>query len=105
MGLIDTFNVQSACLPPAKIGTLRLLAHQPESHLVVIDLLPLRPKLPESSPPLNGLRPLLAKNEREVRDNMVKWVKNIRQASNLDANIEKRLIIVISQLNLHKEPV
>jgi len=79
-------------------GTLRLLAQKPEPRLVTIDLLPLLQKLPESSLALNVLRPLLAKTEREVRENVVQWVENIKQASNLDAKIEERLIIVMSQL-------
>jgi len=79
-------------------GTLRLLAQKPEPRLVTIDLLPLLQKLPESLLALNVLRPLLAKTEREVRENVVQWVENIKQASNLDAKIEERLIIVMSQL-------
>ncbi len=48
-------------------------------------------KLPETALALNVLRPLLAKNEREVRQNVVQWVENIRQTPDLDTNLEERL--------------
>lgn len=79
-------------------GTLQLLACKPNPRFAALDLVELLQKLPESSLALNVLRPLLVKSEREVRENVVQWVKNIRQASTLDATIEERLIIVMSQL-------
>ena len=79
-------------------GTLQLLACKPNPRFVALDLVELLQKLPESSLALNVLRPLIVKSEREVRENVVQWVQNIRQASTLDATIEERLIIVMSQL-------
>lgn len=79
-------------------GTLQLLAYKPNPRFVALDLVELLQKLPESSLALNVLRPLIVKSEREVRENVVQWVQNIRQASTLDATIEERLIIVMSQL-------
>ena len=55
-------------------------------------------QLPETSLALNVLRPLLAEDEREVRENVIQWVENIRQAPDLDVNLEERLISVLSQL-------
>lgn len=54
--------------------------------------------MPEISLALNVLRPLLAEDEREVRENVVQWVENIRQTPDLDANREERLIDVLSQM-------
>ena len=71
------------------IGTLRLLARKPT---------PLLEKLPETSLSLNVLRPLLAKNEVEIRQNVIQWAENIRQAENLDSAAEEKLIAVMSQL-------
>jgi len=44
------------------------------------------------------LRPLLVEDEREVREHVVQWAENIRQATNADANLEERLIDVLSQM-------
>jgi len=41
---------------------------------------------------------LLAENEREVRQHVVQWVENIRQATAQDVNLEERLIGVLSQM-------
>ena len=79
-------------------GTLRLLAQQPEPRLIAMDLVELLRKLPETSLALNVLRPLLAKTELEVRTHVVQWVDYVRQASDLDANTEEKLIAVMSQL-------
>lgn len=79
-------------------GTLRLLARKPKPSLLSLDLFQLLGKLPETSLALNVLRPLLAMNEYEVRENVVQWVKNIRQTPNLDAKTEEKLIAVMSQL-------
>jgi predicted transposase YdaD len=79
-------------------GTLRLLARKPKPRLLTLDLIELLRKLPETSLTLNVLRPLLANHEREVRENVVQWVKNIRQAPDLDASTEEKLITVMSQL-------
>lgn len=79
-------------------GALRLLARKPKPNLVSLDLIDLLKKLPENSLALNVLRPLLAEDEREVRENVVQWVENIRQATGADANLEERLMSVFSQL-------
>ncbi len=79
-------------------GTLIRLARKPNPQMVSLDLIKLLKKLPDESLALNVLRPLLAKNEREVRRNVVQWVKNIRQQSEFEANLEERLISVMSQL-------
>ena len=79
-------------------GTLRLLAGNPKPNLVSLDLVDLLKKLPETSLALNVLRPLLAENEREVRQNVVQWIETIRQTPGLDANLEERLISVLSQM-------
>jgi predicted transposase YdaD len=79
-------------------GTLRLLARKPKPRLLTLDLIELLRKLPETSLTLNVLRPLLVNNEREVRENVVQWVTNIRQTPDLDANTEEKLITVMSQL-------
>jgi hypothetical protein len=63
-----------------------------------MDLLQLLKKLPDTSLALNVLRPLLAKNEREVRQHVLQWVENIRQTPELDANTEEKLVAVMSQL-------
>lgn len=47
---------------------------------------------------LNVLRPLLATDEREVRQHVVQWVQHIRQTPALAADAEERLISVLSQL-------
>ena len=47
---------------------------------------------------LNVLRPLLAKDEREVRQNVVQWAENIRQTPDMDRLTEDRLVMVLSQL-------
>ncbi|MEZ4728754.1 MAG: DUF2887 domain-containing protein [Caldilineaceae bacterium] len=79
-------------------GALRLLARKPKPNLLSLDLIDLLKKLPETSLALNVLRPLLAEDEREVRENVVQWVENIRHATDADANLEERLISVFSQL-------
>jgi hypothetical protein len=79
-------------------GTLRLLARKPKPKLVSLDLIGLLKKLPETSLALNVLRPLLAEDEREVRENVVQWVENIRQVPGVDANLEERLLGVLSQM-------
>lgn len=47
---------------------------------------------------MNVLRPLLVENEREIRENVVQWRANIRQAPDLDANLEERLVNIFSRL-------
>jgi predicted transposase/invertase (TIGR01784 family) len=79
-------------------GTLRLLTRKPKPKLVSLDLIDLLKKLPETSLALNVLRPLLAEDEREVRENVVQWVEHIRQATAPDANLEERLLGVLSQM-------
>lgn len=79
-------------------GALRLLARKPKPNLLSLDLIDLLKKLPETSLALNVLRPLLAEDEREVRENVVQWVEHIRQATGADANLEERLMSVFSQL-------
>lgn len=79
-------------------GTLRLLTRKPRPRLISLHLLRLLAKLPESSLTLNVLRPLLAKSEREIRQHVVEWVENIRQAPDLDSATEEKLIAVMSQL-------
>jgi hypothetical protein len=54
--------------------------------------------LDERSLVLNVLRPLLVDNEQDVRQHVVEWVENIRQAPNLDRPTEERLISVLSQM-------
>lgn len=79
-------------------GTLRLLSRKPKPKLVSLDLIELLKQLPENSLALNVLRPLLVENEREVRENVVQWVENIRQATAQDTTLEDRLLSVLSQL-------
>ena len=79
-------------------GTVRLLARKPEPRLVSLYLIQLLEKLPESSLTLNVLRPLLAKSESEIRQHVVQWIENIRQAPDLDGPTEEKLIAVMSQL-------
>jgi len=79
-------------------GALRLLARKPKPNLLSLDLIDLLKKLPENSLALNVLRPLLAEDEREVRENVVQWVEHIRQATGADSNLEERLMSVFSQL-------
>ena len=79
-------------------SSLRLLTQEPNAKLVSLDLIELLKKLPETSLALNVLRPLLAQNEREVRENVVQWVENIRQVTAQDANLEERLLGVLSQM-------
>ena len=79
-------------------GPLRLLARKPKPNLLSLDLIELLKKLPETSLVLNVLRPLLAEDEREVREHVVQWAENIRQATDADANLEERLIDVLSQM-------
>lgn len=79
-------------------GTLRLLTRKPKPKLVSLDLIDLLKKLPETSLALNVLRPLLAEDEREVRENVVQRVEHIRQATAPDANLEERLLGVLSQM-------
>ena len=80
------------------VGTLHLLTSPPNARLVSFDLIQLLKQLPETSLALNVLRPLLVQDEREVRENVVQWVENIRQATAQDANLEERLIGVLSQM-------
>ena len=79
-------------------GALQLLARKPRPNLLSLDLIELLKQLPESSLALNVLRPLLAETEREVRENVVQWAANIRQATDFDVNLEERLISVFAQL-------
>lgn len=79
-------------------GTLRLLTRKPKPRLATLHLIPLLERLPEGTLALNVLRPLLAKNEDEVRQSVVQWVRNIRQTPNLDSATEEKLIAVMSQL-------
>jgi len=79
-------------------GTLKLLARKPKPRLQSLDLIALLRQLPEDSLALNVLRPLLATNEREVRQHVVQWVKHIRQTPALDTDTEERLLSVLSQL-------
>lgn len=79
-------------------GTLARLAHEPNPQLVSLDLIKLLKKLPDESLTLNVLRPLLAETEHAVRQNVVQWVEKIRQQSASDANLEERLISLMSQL-------
>ena len=80
------------------VGPLRLLGRKPKPRLLALDLIDLLRKLPETSLALNVLRPLLANNEHEVRENVVQWVANVRQTPDLDTNTEEKLISVMSQL-------
>jgi hypothetical protein len=80
------------------VGTLARLARKPNPQLISLGLLKLLKKLPEHSLALNVLPPLLAKNEHEVRQHVLQWAENIRLAADLDANLETRLIGVMSQL-------
>lgn len=79
-------------------GTLRMLTRKPQTKLVSLDLIALLKQLPESSLALNVLRPLLVENEGEVRENVVQWVENIRRVPGLDANLEERLLGILSQM-------
>ncbi|MCB0083034.1 MAG: DUF2887 domain-containing protein, partial [Caldilineaceae bacterium] len=79
-------------------GTLKLLARRPKPRLIAVDLLALLKKLDEHALVLNVLRPLLVAEEQTVRDNVVQWVKNIRQTPNLNQGMEDRLITIMSQL-------
>lgn len=80
------------------LGTLQLLGRKPKPRLLTLDLIDLLRRLPELSLALNVLRPLLANSEHEVRENVVKWVENVRQTADLDVNTEGKLIAVMSQL-------
>lgn len=53
-------------------GALRLLARKPKPNLVSLDLIDLLKQLPDTALALNVLRPLLAADEREVRENVVR---------------------------------
>lgn len=79
-------------------GTLQLLGRKPNPRLVALDIVELLQRLPESSLAFNVLRPLIAKTEHEVRENVVQWVENVRQTPDLNANTEEKLIAVMSQL-------
>ncbi|MFN8487600.1 MAG: DUF2887 domain-containing protein [Caldilineaceae bacterium] len=79
-------------------STLQGLAREPDLRLVSADLLNLLEQLDERSLARNVLRPLLAQNEREVRQHVVQWVENIRQTPELDQNAEERLVMVLTQL-------
>lgn len=78
--------------------TLSLLTRKPKPRLVSVDLLQLLTKLDEHSLVFNVLRPLLVDNESEVRQHVIEWVENIRQAPNLDQYTEERLLSVLSQM-------
>jgi predicted transposase YdaD len=79
------------------LSTLKPLTRKPASRLVSADLVKLLKKLDERALVLNVVRPLLAKSEREVRENVVQWVENIRQMPNLDPQREERLVTILSQ--------
>lgn len=79
-------------------GALRLLARKPKPNLLSLDLIDLLKQLPDTSLALNVLRPLLAEDEREVRENVVQWVENIHHATVSNGNLEERLIDVLSQM-------
>ena len=78
--------------------TLVSLTQAANPRLVSADLPALLHTLDERSLVLNVLRPLLVDNEQEVRQHVVEWVENIRQAPNLDQGTEERLISVLSQM-------
>jgi predicted transposase YdaD len=79
-------------------GSLHVLTRKPKPKLVSLDLIQLLRQLPETSLALNVLRPLLVEDEREVRQHVIQWVENIRQATRQDNNLEDRLLSVFSQL-------
>ena len=54
-------------------------------------------KLPESSLPLNTLRPFMVDYEQEVRQNINSWVEHIRQAG-LKPEFENRLVDILTRL-------
>lgn len=80
------------------LGTLKPLGYKPAMRIKSVDLLELLKQLDEHSLVLNVLRPLLAENERDVREHVVEWVETIRQAPGLDPQAEERLIVILSQL-------
>lgn len=77
---------------------MKLLARRPKPRLVAVELLALLKKLDEHALVLNVLRPLLVAEEQIVRENVLQWVKNIRQTPNLNQGMEDRLITIMSQL-------
>ncbi|MDM8520680.1 DUF2887 domain-containing protein [Anaerolineales bacterium HSG6] len=54
-------------------------------------------KLPESSLPLNTLRPFMVDYEQEVRQNINSWVEHIRQVG-LKPEFENRLVDILTRL-------
>ncbi len=60
--------------------------------LFSIDLLGALKALTESSLVLNVLRPLIVDSEAEVRQNISKWVENIKNDPDLSTESEQRLV-------------
>ncbi len=82
----------------AEFGTVLLYDGQNKQRLYSVDIIDLLKKLPEDSLALNVLRPLIVDNERQVRQNIVSWVEQIRATPNLSPETEQRLLMVMAQL-------
>ncbi len=60
-------------------------------------LLDILRKLPNHSLALTVLRPLIVDNEQEIRQNISNWVEQIHQMADLSAEVEQRLLMVMTQ--------
>lgn len=83
-------------------GTLVALAAGENPRIKTIDLLEILPQLDENALLLNVLRPLVTQSEAEVRQNILTWAYHIRQAHELDASAQQRLVNVLAQLVMQK---
>ncbi len=83
-------------------GSLAPLAAPPSSRLVAVNLLQVLTTLQEHSLVLNVLRPLIARNETEVRKNVTMWADHIRQTPDLTEETRQRLVTVLAQLVMQK---
>lgn len=83
-------------------GSLAPLADIPIPRLLAVNLLQVLSQLQEHSLVLNVLRPLIARNETEVRKHVTMWADHIRHTPDLTAETRQRLVTVLAQLVMQK---
>ncbi len=79
-------------------GTVPIWDEDSSQRLFSVDLSASLKSLDEASLALNVLRPLIVDTEIEVRQNLFKWVENIKSTPELNSESEQRLITVLTQL-------
>jgi predicted transposase YdaD len=84
---------------PQQLGTL---SDGPMPWLIRGVVPDLMQRITEPSPILHVLRPLIAENEAQMRQQAADWVQDIRQVSTLDRAEQERLLALLVQFILQK---